>query len=173
MDIDDDPVRVGEGEGFKAVVRACGVYGQHIIVGSLGPAQGFDVFALERLPADREIPLSSEPHEEKRRVLFDMVAEWLCRFDDHAAKAFVISNRDFERRKRLGRERNCQDKDKKRSDQVSFIVIRQRSRSNRIMEAAGIEPASEDIQRKVSTCLSSSCLSFCGLRRRKKPQNQP
>jgi len=162
MDIDHDPVWIGEGEGFKAVIRACGIYSQHIIIGSFGPSQGFDIFALERLPADRKIPLSPESHEEKRCVLFDMVAERSCGFDDYAAVTFVISDGDLDRSKRLGRERHRQDKDKKRSYQVSSITIRQRSRSNRIMEAAGIEPASEDIQRKASTCLSFSFFSFHG-----------
>lgn len=42
-----------------------------------------------------------------------------------------------------------------------------------ILEAAGIEPASEDIQQSASTCLSSSSVSFCGVRRGKTPLNQP
>ena len=41
------------------------------------------------------------------------------------------------------------------------------------MEAAGIEPASEDIQQKLSTCISSSLFSFSGVRRGKTPKNQP
>ena len=42
-----------------------------------------------------------------------------------------------------------------------------------LVEAAGIEPASEDIQLKASTCLSPSLISFPGFRRRKIPENQP
>ncbi len=42
-----------------------------------------------------------------------------------------------------------------------------------MVEAAGIEPASEDIQQKLSTCISSSLISFRGARRGKAPKNQP
>jgi hypothetical protein len=42
-----------------------------------------------------------------------------------------------------------------------------------MVEAAGIEPASEDIQQKLSTCISSSLISFSGARRGKAPKNQP
>jgi hypothetical protein len=95
MDIDDDPVRIGEGEGFKAVVRTCGVNGQHIIVRALGPSQGFDIFTPEGIPADRKIALSSESYQKESGMLFDVVAEWSCRFDDDAAVAVVIFDRDF------------------------------------------------------------------------------
>jgi len=37
------------------------------------------------------------------------------------------------------------------------------------MEAAGIEPASEGLQRKASTCLSSSLISPRGTRRGREP----
>jgi len=42
-----------------------------------------------------------------------------------------------------------------------------------MVEAAGIEPASEDIQQKLSTCISSSLISSSGARRGKAPKNQP
>jgi hypothetical protein len=42
-----------------------------------------------------------------------------------------------------------------------------------MVEAAGVEPASGDIQREASTCISSSLISFGGARRGKAPQNQP
>ena len=104
MDIDDNPVRIGKSEGFEAVVRTRGIDGQHIVVRTLGPSQGFDIFAFEGFSLNREIPLSPESHEEKRGVLFDVVAEWTLRFDDHTAEAVIIPNRDFERGERLGRE---------------------------------------------------------------------
>ena len=78
MDIDDDPVWIGEGERLKAVVRTCGVNGQHVVVRSLGPSQGFDILALEGFPTDREITLSSESYQEERGVLFYVVADWSC-----------------------------------------------------------------------------------------------
>ena len=44
---------------------------------------------------------------------------------------------------------------------------------NNMVEAAGIEPASEDIQQKLSTCISSSLISLCGARRGKALKSQP
>jgi len=40
------------------------------------------------------------------------------------------------------------------------------------LEAAGIEPASEDIQQIASTCLSSSAISFWSVRRGRTQRNQ-
>jgi len=42
-----------------------------------------------------------------------------------------------------------------------------------MVEAAGIEPASGDIQQEASTCVSSSLFSSSGARRGKAPSNQP
>jgi hypothetical protein len=95
MDIDDNPVRIGEREGFKAVVRTRGVNGQHVIVRPFGPSQGFDIFALEGFPADREIALSPESYKEESGVLFDVIAEGNCRFDDDPTIILVISYGDF------------------------------------------------------------------------------
>jgi hypothetical protein len=95
MNIEDDPVRIDKGERFKAIVRTCGVNGQHIIVRAFCPSQGFDIFALEGFPEDRKIALSPESYQEERGVLLDVVAEWNCRFDDDPAVAVVISYRDF------------------------------------------------------------------------------
>ena len=95
MDIDDDPVRIDECEGLKAIVRACGANSQHVIVRALCPSQGFDIFALEGIAADRKIALSPEFYQEERGVLLDVVAEWSCRFDDDPAIEVVISYGDF------------------------------------------------------------------------------
>jgi len=70
------------------------------------------------------------------------------------------------------REKKRREKAASRRVVVSLVPINSAQR-NRMVEAAGIEPASGDIQPEASTCISSSLFSFGGARRGKAPQNQP
>src|SRR4030042_4914376 len=73
------------------------------------------------------------------------------------------------------KERMEKKRREKKASRFAVVLLRpiNFAQTNRMVEAAGIEPASGDIQLEASTCISSSLISPGGVRRGQAPSNQP